>query len=140
MTDEEFEAKVKSLTFWSGKNSMTLEDMATIQPGLARLMPEVGARTWKLYYAAKALAAPFTINTMPEATLKALADHGEIGALLPTDGGDCEEVLAAFARAGVDVEVLAAQLQDEGARSFVKSWKELLECIASKSKQLETAG
>lgn len=54
MTDEEFEAKVKALTFWSGKNSMTLEDMATIQPGLARLMPEVGARTWKLFYAAKA--------------------------------------------------------------------------------------
>ena len=54
MTDEEFEAKVKALSFWSGKNSMTIEDMATIQPGLARLMPEVGARTWKLYYAAKA--------------------------------------------------------------------------------------
>jgi hypothetical protein len=52
--DDEFEAKVKALTFWSGKNSMTIEDMATIQPGLARLMPEVGARTWKLYYAAKA--------------------------------------------------------------------------------------
>jgi len=54
MSDEEFEAKVKALSFWSGKNSMTIEDMATIQPGLARLMPEVGARTWKLYYAAKA--------------------------------------------------------------------------------------
>jgi hypothetical protein len=53
MTDDEFEAKVKALTFWSGKNSMTLEDMATIQPGLARLMPEVGVRTWKLFYAAK---------------------------------------------------------------------------------------
>ncbi|MGH7788595.1 MAG: hypothetical protein ACRERC_17120 [Candidatus Binatia bacterium] len=54
MTDEELEAKVKALKFWSGKNSMTVEDMATIQPGLARLMPEVGARTWKLFYAAKA--------------------------------------------------------------------------------------
>ncbi len=54
MTDEEFEAKVKALTFWSGKNSMTIEDIATIQPGLARIMPEIGARTWKLYYAAKA--------------------------------------------------------------------------------------
>ena len=53
MTDEEFEAKVKALSFWSGKNSMTIEDLATIQPGLARIMPEVGARTWKLYYAAK---------------------------------------------------------------------------------------
>jgi len=88
----------------------------------------------------ESLAAPFTINTMPEATLKALEDHGEIGVLLPADGGDCEEVLAAFARAGVDVDVLAAQLQDEGARSFVKSWKDLLECIASKSQALEAAG
>src|SRR5512143_85329 len=88
----------------------------------------------------ESLAAPFTINTMPEATLKALSDHGEIGALLPADGGDCEEVLAAFARDGVDVDVLAAQLQDEGARAFVKSWNELLECIVSKSQALETAG
>ncbi|HEY8514253.1 MAG TPA: hypothetical protein VIS07_01930 [Candidatus Binatia bacterium] len=54
MTDEELEKKVKALTFWSGKNSMTIEDIATIQPGLARIMPEIGARTWKLYYAAKA--------------------------------------------------------------------------------------
>jgi len=54
MTDEELEAKIKALSFWSGKNSMTIEDMATIQPGLARIMPEIGARTWKLYYAAKA--------------------------------------------------------------------------------------
>jgi hypothetical protein len=53
MTDEEFEAKVKALSFWSGKNTMTIEDMATIQPGLARIMPEIGARTWKLFYAAK---------------------------------------------------------------------------------------
>lgn len=88
----------------------------------------------------EALAAPFTINTMPEATLKALADHGEIGALLPPDGGRCEEVLASFAKAGVDVAVLADQLQDEGARSFAKSWTELLECIARKRGALETAG
>jgi hypothetical protein len=54
MTDEELEAKVKALAFWSGKNSMTIEDLATIQPGLARIMPEIGARTWKLFYAAKA--------------------------------------------------------------------------------------
>ncbi len=58
MTDEEFEAKVKALAFWSGKNSMTIEDLATIQPGLARIMPEIGARTWKLFYAAKALNWP----------------------------------------------------------------------------------
>ncbi len=71
----------------------------------------------------KALAAPFTINTIPEKTLKAFADHGEVGSLLPADGGDCEEVLAEFAAAGIDVHALAAQLQDEGAKSFVKSWK-----------------
>ena len=53
MTDEELEAKIKAITFWSGKNSMTIEDIATVQPGLARIMPEIGARTWKLYYAAK---------------------------------------------------------------------------------------
>ena len=81
----------------------------------------------------KALAAPFTVNTMPEGTLKALADHGEIGRMLPADGGDCEAILAEFAKAGIDVDALAAQLQDEGAKSFVKSWNELMEVIASKS-------
>jgi transaldolase len=87
----------------------------------------------------KALAAPLTVNTMPEGTLKALADHGEAGAILPADGGDCEEVLAQFARAGVDVDALAAQLQDEGAKSFVASWKELMAVIAAKSDALKTA-
>ena len=88
----------------------------------------------------KALAAPFTVNTMPEGTLKALADHGEVGPILPTNGGDCEEVLAQFARAGVDVDALAARLQDEGARSFVNSWNELMAVIASKSAALGKAG
>src|SRR6266702_4029436 len=81
----------------------------------------------------KALAAPFTVNTMPEGTLKALADHGELGSILPADGGDCEQVLALFAKAGIDVDALAAQLQDEGAKSFVKSWHELMEVIESRS-------
>jgi len=81
----------------------------------------------------KALAAPFTVNTMPEGTLKALADHGQMGAILPPDGGDCEEVLARFAKAGVDVEQLAATLQEEGAKSFVASWKELMAVIETKS-------
>jgi len=85
----------------------------------------------------KSLAAPFTVNTMPEATLKALAAHSELGELLPADGGDCEEVLARFAQAGIDVDALAAQLQDEGARSFVKSWQELLGVISSKSALLK---
>ena len=85
----------------------------------------------------EALAAPFTVNTMPEGTLNALAEHGEIGRILPAHGGDCEEVLTRFARAGIDIDALAAQLQDEGARSFVKSWKELLDCIASRSEALK---
>jgi len=88
----------------------------------------------------KALAAPFTVNTMPEATLKALADHGELGAILPTDGGDCEAVLAEFAKAGVDVDALAAKLQDDGAKSFVASWKDLMSCIDSKSAAVKKAG
>ena len=87
----------------------------------------------------KALAAPFTVNTMPEGTLKALAEHGELGALLPADGGDCEAVLAQFARAGIDIDALAAQLQDEGAKSFVKSWHELMEVLDAKSATLAKA-
>jgi transaldolase len=86
-----------------------------------------------------ALAAPFTVNTMPEATLKALADHGELGAMLPADGGDCEQVLAQFAKAGIDVDALAARLQEEGARSFVQSWNDLMAVIASKSAALKVA-
>jgi transaldolase len=87
----------------------------------------------------KALAAPFTVNTMPEATLKALAEHTDLGTILPADGGDCEEVLAQFAKAGIDVDALAAQLQDEGAKSFVKSWSELMDVIKSKSAVLNKA-
>lgn len=87
----------------------------------------------------KALAAPFTVNTMPENTLKALAEHTELGTILPADGGDCEEVLAKFAKAGIDAESLAAQLQDEGAKSFVRSWNELMTVIASKSAVLKKA-
>jgi transaldolase len=87
----------------------------------------------------KALAAPFTVNTMPEATLKALADHGELGTIMAADGGDCEAVLGQFAQAGVNVSTLAAQLQDEGAKSFVKSWNDLMGVIASKSEVLKKA-
>ena len=71
--------------------------------------------------------------------MKALADHGELGPILPADGGDCEEVLAQFAKAGIDIDALAAQLQDEGAKSFVKSWNELMAVIASKSAALAKA-
>jgi transaldolase len=80
----------------------------------------------------KALAAPFTVNTMPEATLNALNAHHKIGELLPTDGGDCEEVLSEFVKQGIDVDALAAQLQDEGAQSFAKSWNDLLSVISSR--------
>src|SRR6202011_5992394 len=86
-----------------------------------------------------ALAAPFTVNTMTEATLKALADHGELSTIMAADGGDCESVLAQFAKVGVNIETLATQLQDEGAESFVKSWKELMGVIASKSDALKEA-
>ncbi len=84
----------------------------------------------------KALAAPFTVNTMPEGTLKALADHGEIGEIMSADGGDCEAVLGQFAKAGIDVDALANRLQDEGAKSFVSSWNELMGVITSKSATL----
>jgi transaldolase len=87
----------------------------------------------------KALAAPFTVNTMPEGTLKAFGDHGEPGSLLAADGGDCEKVLAQFARAGVDIYALANKLQDEGAKSFVKSWDELMNVIVTKSATLRKA-
>ena len=88
----------------------------------------------------QALAAPFTINTMPEATLHALADHGELSTQLPADGGDAESVLGEFANAGVDVLALADRLQTEGAEAFVKSWSDLMEVIASKSASLQKAG
>jgi transaldolase len=87
----------------------------------------------------EALASPFTVNTMPEATLKAFDDHGHAGAILAEDGGDCEEVLAQFAQAGFDVDALAAQLQTDGAKSFVQSWNELMAVIAAKSAELKTA-
>jgi transaldolase len=87
----------------------------------------------------EALAAPFTVNTMPESTLKALANHGELGTILPPDGGNCEEVLAQFAEAGIDADALAAQLQEEGAKSFVKSWNDLMAVIMSKSAELTAA-
>jgi transaldolase len=88
----------------------------------------------------KALAAPLTVNTMPEATLKAFAEHGELGPIMGADGGDCEHVLAEFGRAGIDTDRLAERLQDEGAASFVKSWNELMGVIASKCSTLEKVG
>jgi len=111
----------------------------------------VGARAQRLLWAStgtkdpktsdvlyiKSLAAPFTVNTMPEPTLLALADHGELGSIMSADGGDCEKVLVRFSEAGVKVDALAAQLQVDGAKAFVKSWEELLAVIASKSNALK---
>ena len=87
----------------------------------------------------EALAAPFTVDTIPESTLLAFADHGDVSAATPADGGDCEAVLAGFAKAGVDIDALAARLQDEGAGSFVKSWNELMGVIVAKSASLGKA-
>ena len=87
----------------------------------------------------KGLAAPNTVDTMPEKTLLALADHGELDGPMPVDGGDCEQVLAQFTKAGIDIDALAAQLQSEGAKSFVDSWNDLMSRITSKSAALQTA-
>jgi transaldolase len=114
----------------------------------------VGARSQRLLWAStgtkdpktsdvlyvKSLAAPHTVNTMPEPTLLALADHGEIGTMLAHDGGDAEEVLDRFAQAGIDLDALAAKLQQDGAAAFVQSWDDLLACIAEKSAALRKAG
>lgn len=82
------------------------------------------------------LAAPFTINTMPGDTLEGFYDHGEVGEALPSDGGDCDAVLARFADAGVDVGALAAELQTNGARAFVESWNDLMKRIAAQTASL----
>ena len=83
-----------------------------------------------------ALAAPNTVNTIPEETLLAFGNHGQVDRAMSRDGGDAEQVLVAITRAGVDVGALARQLQDEGAKGFVDSWKELLGAIETKSKAL----
>jgi transaldolase len=113
---------------------------------MRRLMNE-GARPQRLLWAStgtkdpdasdtlyiEAFASPFTVNTMPEPTLHAFADHGEVKELLPKDGGNSEQVLAEFSEAGIDVAALATRLQEEGKASFNKSWEEMLETIGSKS-------
>jgi transaldolase len=84
-----------------------------------------------------ALAAPNTINTMPEKTLLAFGDHGKLAGSLPRDGGDCESVLGSFQKAGINIDQLAADLQSQGAKSFDESWKNLLGAIESKGKELQ---
>jgi len=85
------------------------------------------------------LAAPFTVNTMPDKTLTAFYDHGEVGTTMPADGGDCDAALARFKDAGVDVGALAAKLQSDGAKAFDKSWKDLMSRIAKQTKTLTAA-
>ncbi len=84
-----------------------------------------------------ALAAPNTVNTMPEETLLALSEHGRVSGVIPRGGADCEQVLAEFGRVGIDVAQLGADLQKEGAKSFDDSWQDLLNAIDSKSKALK---
>lgn len=88
----------------------------------------------------EALAAPDTIDTMPDKTLMAFADHGEVGGPIPPDGGDADEVLAQFQSAGIDTDELAARLQREGKEAFNKSWNDLLESIESESRRLAAIG
>jgi transaldolase len=88
----------------------------------------------------RALAAPFTVNTMPEKTLLAFADHGEVTNFLPADGGDADQVIARFAAAGVDIDRLAARLQSEGAEKFVRSWEDLMGTISRMTAALTAAG
>jgi transaldolase len=113
-------------------------------------LAEKGARLQRLLFAStgtkdpeasdtlyiEAFAAPDTINTMPENTLKAFADHGTVGDPLPADGGDCEEVFEAHREAGIDTDALALRLQKEGAEAFSKSWTDLLDTIKSESERL----
>ncbi|ULU23404.1 transaldolase [Dyella terrae] len=87
----------------------------------------------------KALAAPDTVNTMPERTLLAFAEHGATDGVMDVDGGDAENVLARFERAGIDIDALASRLQSEGAQSFVRSWQQLLQRIVDKGAGLSKA-
>lgn len=84
-----------------------------------------------------ALAAPDTVNTIPEKTLHAFADHGQVHGVLPRNGGDAEIVLNQIRKAGVDTDALARQLQEDGATAFVKSWNQLLQRIADKAGKLD---
>jgi transaldolase len=84
----------------------------------------------------EALAAPFTVDTMPDHTLVAFADHGIVGDLLPADGGDADQVIAAFAQAGIDAAALAGELQRQGSEAFVAAWQDLLARIGARHEQL----
>jgi len=80
------------------------------------------------------------VNTMPEATLKALAGHTQVDSILAADGGDCETVLGQFERVGIDVDALGPRLQTEGVTSFIEAWDELMWVLASKADLIRQAG
>ena len=119
-----------------------------------RALAAAGARPQRLLWAStgtkdpkasdtlyiEALAAPDTIDTIPEKTLRAFAEHGELDGVMAEDGGDAEAVLASFAKAGIDTDALALQLQRDGAQAFVASWNDLMTRIADKSEALAHAG
>jgi transaldolase len=118
-------------------------------PRMQRLMNE-GARPQRLLWAStgtkdpeasdtlyiEGFASPFTVNTMPEPTLNAFADHGTVGDPVPADGGDCDELLARFESAGIGVRALAARLQEEGKVAFVESWNDLLKSIETEREKV----
>ena len=83
-----------------------------------------------------ALAAPDTVDTMPEKTLNAFAEHGQVHGVMAADGGDAEATLAQIGKAGVDINALASKLQKDGAQAFVKSWQQLLQRIKDKTSEL----
>jgi transaldolase len=118
-------------------------------PRMQRLMNE-GARPQRLLWAStgtkdpeasdvlyiEGFASPFTVNTMPEPTLHAFADHGEVGDPMPADGGDCDEMLARFESAGIGVQALAARLQEEGKEAFAESWADMLKSIETEREKV----
>jgi len=109
------------------------------------LLHDLGQSLWldnitrDLLNGGKALAAPFTIDTMPEATLRALSEQTELGSIMAEDGVSCEEVLAELTDVGIDIDTLADRLQEEGAKSFAKSWSSLIAVIASKREPVAKA-
>lgn len=124
------------------------------ESGRWQKLAEAGARPQRLLFAStstkdpawddthyvRALAAPDTINTMPEETVLAFADHGKLEGMIPTDGGDVDERLAAYEEAGIDVDALGGRLQKEGAEKFSTAWADLLECIARKGSEKAATG
>ena len=134
-----------------GRTYRAYRELLAAQPW--RRLAAAGARPQRLLWAStgtkdpnapdtlyvEALAAPDTIDTMPEKTLRAFTEHGRIKGVMAEDGGDAEEVLASFAKADIDIDALALELQRDGAQAFVKSWQELLQRIADKSQALAVA-